>query len=264
MLLVELDQDHPGFRDAAYRARRNRIAQQALRHRFGEPAPHVEYTGEERSTWETALRSLAPLHERFACALYRSALSRMSFTMDEVPQLRRASETVSGRTGFHFQPVAGLVSPREFMIALGKGCFLATQYMRHHSMPLYTPEPDVIHELVGHAPLLTDPEYAEVNMAFGRATERASPERELALIRVYWYALEFGLVEEGGGLRALGAGLLSSFGELGRFERATLRPLRFEDVASTPFDPTTYQSTLFVAKGVSELLRDLRTWLEQT
>jgi phenylalanine-4-hydroxylase len=115
---------------------------------------------------------------------------------------------------------------------------------------------------VGHAPSLADPRYARLNALFGTATRRADDARVEALIRTYWYCLEFGLVREGGAVKAVGAGLLSSFGELGRFESAaTLAPFDLEVIARTPFDPTQYQATLFVAESEEALLAALERFL---
>jgi phenylalanine-4-hydroxylase len=263
--LVHLDRDHPGFRDPAYRRRRNEIARLALEHRLGAAVRPVDYSLEELGVWRTALAHLEPLHARYACPEHLECWLVMGFTGERIPQLDEVNTILRARTGFSLEPVAGLVSPQTFLLHLDEGVFLATQYMRHHSTPLYTPEPDVIHELVGHAPLLAHPTFARLNRRFGEATRHAQDEATIEqLIRVYWYALEFGLVRaENGGLQAVGAGLLSSFGELGRFEReAELRPFELARVAHTPFDPTDYQSILFVAESASVLLAEIDRWLE--
>jgi phenylalanine-4-hydroxylase len=262
--LVQLDRDHPGFRDPVYRHRRNEIAAQALRHRLGSPVLPVAYSTEEQGVWRTALERLVSLHARYACAEHLERWPVMGFTPDRIPQLDEVNAILQAHTGFSLEPVAGLVSPRTFMDHLGDGVFLATQYMRHHSTPLYTPEPDVIHELVGHTALLAHPTFARLNRRFGDATRHARDERTIEqLIRVYWYVLEFGLVrDEGGRCKAIGAGLLSSFGELSRFEReAELRPFDLAEVAATPFDPTSYQSILFVGGCVDGLLAEVDGWL---
>jgi phenylalanine-4-hydroxylase len=205
---------------------------------------------------------LSELHARLACAEHRAAFPGLGFSPARVAQLAEVSTVLRAATGFSLQPVAGLVTPRVFMERLADGLFLATQYMRHHSRPFYTPEPDVIHELVGHCALLTDPRYANVNRMFGAATRRADDARVEALIRVYWYTLEFGLVREAGELRAFGAGLLSSCGEIERFATdATLRAFSIDEVARTSFDPTQYQSQLFVADSSDALLTALEQWL---
>ncbi len=261
--LVELDRDHPGFRDLTYRRRRDAIARLADAHERGTPPPHVAYSAEEAQVWSTALHALTELHARYACRGYLEAWSGLGFTAARIPQLAEISERLSGATRFTYAPVAGLVTPRDFMERLGERTFLATQYMRHPSTPLYTPEPDLIHELVGHAPSLCDERYARINELFGHATRVADDASIDRLIRTYWYCMEFGVVREGDALKAVGAGLLSSFGELGRFERETkLVAFDLGVVGRTPFDPTQYQSTLFVAASEDALLSTLTEWLE--
>ncbi len=262
--LIKLDQDHPGFRDPAYRVRRDAIAQLALAHRRGEPPPRVEYRADERSVWSGVLDALAPLHARYACKSFLDGWPRLEFAGDRIPQMSEVSAALKRLSGFTYEPVAGLMSPREFLARLADRVFLATQYMRHPSAPLYTPEPDVIHEFVGHAPSLSDERYAHVNALFGEASAVADEATIIKLIRTYWFCLEFGLVQEGAAVKAVGAGLLSSFGELGRFEqRSTLLPFDLERIALTPFDPTQYQATLFVAPSEDALLTTLARWLEE-
>ncbi len=260
--LVVLDRDHPGFRDPAYRARRNRIAELALAHRPGDAIPSVPYEPHEVDVWGTALAHLTPLHAKYACPEYLAGSPKLAFRGDHVPSFAEVNAKLAPLTGFRLEPVAGLVSPRQFMERLADRVFLATQYMRHHSAPLYTPEPDIIHELVGHGPLLADPDFAELNHLFGVATLRADDVLVEKLIRLYWYVVEFGIYGLPGAYRVIGAGLLSSFGELGRFsENADLRPFDIEGIAATPFDPTDYQGILFVAESPAQVKRDLAAWL---
>jgi phenylalanine-4-hydroxylase len=260
--LVQLDPDHPGFRDAAYRARRNAIAHIALQHQQGS-VPPVEYTDDERRTWQAVWRSLLPLHDRYACRAYLEAGDRVRLDRDAVPQFADVNAALSKATGFTLKPVAGLVGDRTFLGYLARDTFLATQYMRHPSRPLYTPEPDVVHELVGHAPTFSDPTFARLNRAFGRAAARVDAETLARVARLYWYTLEFGVCREGRALKAYGAGLLSSFGELGGFEeRAALRPFDPALIVETPYDPTDYQRVLFVAEGFGEMAERVSEWLD--
>jgi phenylalanine-4-hydroxylase len=260
--LVVLDQAHPGFRDKVYRQRRDAIARQAYAHRKGEPAPDVAYTDDEQRVWATVLKALEPLHARYAPKSYLDAWPKVGFDPVRIPQLVEVSERLKPLTDFTYAPVAGLITPTEFLVSLSERVFLGTQYMRHPSMPLYTPEPDVIHELVGHAPSLADPRYVEVSRLFGVAAAKADEATTEKLIRTYWYTLEFGLVREGGEVKAVGAGLLSSFGELGRFEKESrLLPFDLETVFRTPYDPTTYQPALFVGESEQGMLDTLTRWL---
>jgi phenylalanine-4-hydroxylase len=262
--LVELNPDHPGFRDPIYRARRNAIAKLALEHREGTPPPNVAYTDVENEVWRSVWDHLTPLHAARAVRAWRTAAERLDLDRTRVPQLAEVND-LTRASGIEMYPVAGLIAAQQFLTALGRGVFRSTQYMRHHSMPLYTPEPDVIHELVGHATSFLAPEIVQLSRAFGEAALRAAPERQAQLERLYWYTLEFGVALEDGEIKAYGAGLLSSYGELGDLgARATLVPFDLEVMAQTPYDPTDYQKILFVAPSFDEMVRRLDTWLARS
>jgi phenylalanine-4-hydroxylase len=260
--IVELDPDHPGFRDASYRARRNQIAQLALSYRPGEPIPDAPYTTEEHEVWRTIWQALKPAHQAHACAEYLAALERLQFNPDRIPQLRKVNERVQAISGFRLEPVAGLVQPRVFLENLASGVFLCTQYIRHHSTPLYTPEPDVVHEIVGHGVTLACPPLAELNRLFGEAVKRTKQSDKLKrLSRVYWFTIEFGVLREDGKLKAYGTGLLSSAGELEEMHRAELWPLDLNAASETDYDPTHMQPLLFCADSFDGMYQTLRRYL---
>ena len=262
--LVELDADHPGFHDAVYRRRRNEIAKAAVDHRIGDRVPDIAYSDAEHAVWREVWRNLDPLHERYACRAYREAGARVALSRERIPQLAEVNAVIAPLHGFSMSPVAGLVTARSFLVHLGRDIFLSTQYMRHHTVPLYTPEPDVVHELIGHAATFADPTFVAVNRAFGAAAIRAQDDAETIerIGRVYWFTMEFGVVREDGGLRVIGAGLLSSFGELGRFENEeALHDWDLDVIAATPYDPTHYQRELFVAPGFDAMANDVLAWL---
>jgi len=263
--LMQLDADHPGFHDAVYRRRRNEIARAALDYREG-PVPEIAYTEQEHDVWAEVWRHLDPLHDRYACRSYRDAGHRIALSRERIPQLTEVNATIHPLLGFSMVPVAGLVASKAFLSQLGRDVFLSTQYMRHHSVPLYTPEPDVVHELIGHAATFADPTFVALNRAFGEAALRSQddPETIERIGRLYWFTLEFGVVREAGALRVYGAGLLSSFGELGRFEREEeLSDWNVDEIASTPYDPTKYQEKLFVAPGFDAMANDVLEWLRR-
>ena len=260
--IVQLDPDHPGFRDEQYRARRNQIAQLAMNYRPGDPIPDAPYTGDEHRVWQTIWKALRPAHQQHACAQYLEALRRMDFAEDRIPQLREVNTKVQAISGFRLEPVAGLVQPRVFLENLADGVFLCTQYIRHYSTPLYTPEPDVVHEIVGHGVTLACPELAELNRLFGQAVKRASnPEALETLSRVYWFTIEFGVLREDGQLKAYGTGLLSSAGELEEMHQAELRPLDVHAITQQNYDPTHFQPVLFCAESFTAMQRTLRDYL---
>jgi phenylalanine-4-hydroxylase len=261
--LVPLDPDHPGFRDLEYRSRRNAIAKLALHYKDSDPLPPVAYTEAEQEVWRTVWQHLAPLHEERACREWLASSCALDLDRQRVPQLSDVNERLQEGPGFRMLPVAGLVSGRMFLGMMGKGVFLSTQYMRHHSVPLYTPEPDIVHELVGHAASLFHPDIVKLSRLFGEAAWRVDDETMKRLEYAYWYTLEFGVVEEDGILKTYGAGLLSSFGELGTFEKnATIKPLDLEVASRIPYDPTQYQKLLFVSPSFSRMVADISGWLE--
>jgi phenylalanine-4-hydroxylase len=260
--IVQLDPDHPGFRDPAYRARRNRIAEIALAYNEGEPIPDAPYTVEEHEVWRTIRRVLEPAHRKYACREYLSCVKRLDLPENRIPQLGEVSLKVSAVSGFRLEPVAGLVEPRVFLESLARGVFLSTQYIRHHSTPLYTPEPDVAHEIIGHAVTLASAPLAELNRLVGCAVKRTtSTEGMERLARVYWFTIEFGVLLEEGTVKAYGTGLLSSAGELEAMHRAELRPLDLEAASRCEFDPTAYQPVLFCADSFEEMYKSMKDYL---
>lgn len=266
----DLESDHPGFNDPAYRARRAEIDGLAREHVHGRPIPVVEYTPAEIATWGVVYRRLTALHREHACAEYLRVFDPLArecrYSADNVPQLRDVSAFLESRTGFRLRPVAGLLSSRDFLNALAFRVFFSTQYLRHHSVPLYTPEPDVCHELIGHAPMFADPAFADLSQEIGLASLGASDEEVERLARCYWFSVEFGLVWEGGDLKAYGAGLLSSFGELEYACTAGVNSPRPELIDWDPthaarrgFPITEYQPAYFVA----ESLHDARARMQE-
>ena len=260
--IVTLDPDHPGFRDREYRARRNAIAQIALTYEPGSPIPSAPYTDLEHGVWQTIWQALGPAHHEHACSEYLECLERLDFDSDRIPQLDEVSQKVEAISGFRLEPVAGLVEPRVFLESLAQGVFLSTQYIRHHSTPLYTPEPDVAHEIIGHAVTLASKRLADLNRLFGEAVKRTTRTDDFdRLARIYWFTIEFGVLREDGRIKAYGTGLLSSAGELAEMHKAELRPLDLEVAANHVYDPTHYQSLLFCADSFDEMYGMLREFL---
>mmetsp|Transcript_34251 Transcript_34251/g.65424 ORF Transcript_34251/g.65424 Transcript_34251/m.65424 type:complete len:361 (-) Transcript_34251:207-1289(-) len=211
---ADLAKEHPGFLDEAYKRRRMDIVSLAKSHTFGEPIPRVEYSSSEVTAWGTALRELKALYPTHACKEFLRNWDLFEFREDVVPQLQDVHDIIHAQTGWNIRPVAGLMHPRDFLNGLAFETFHSTQYVRHESQPMYTPEPDVIHELLGHVVMLTDPNYCHLVKCIGEASLGATEKEIWHLTKVYWYTVEFGVVKEGDSIKAFGAGILSSYGEL--------------------------------------------------
>jgi phenylalanine-4-hydroxylase len=262
-LTVELPADHPGVHDQEYLARRARIAEVGASHRAGDPIPDVHYSAEEDQVWATVSAELADLHQRFACDEVKRGIERLALPTDRVPQLREVDARLQELSGFGIQPVPGLVPTREFYGALAERTFLSTQYIRHHSVPFYTPEPDIVHEIIGHATMLASPRLADLYEAAGRASLRATSEEALDFFsRVFWFTLEFGVVHEEGAVLAYGAGLLSSYGEIQVFPDAEIRPWDLGAMGTTDYDITQYQPLLFAAESTEHMFEELGAFFD--
>ncbi|KAJ9530868.1 hypothetical protein QJQ45_028836 [Haematococcus lacustris] len=231
---ADLAEDHPGFHDPQYKRRRAAIADMARRHQIGERIADVEYGPDEVAVWGQVLQELEGLFPRHACAQFLRSYPECGFRKDKVPQLQELSELLQRRTGWTIRPVAGLMHPRDFLAGLAFKHFHSTQYMRHPCQPSYTPEPDVCHELIGHVPMLVDPAYAELVQAIGVASLGADEKMIWHLTKVYWYTVEFGVVREGDSVKAFGAGILSSFGELQHLAAGRAQLLPFDPFAPQP------------------------------
>ncbi len=264
---ADLDADHPGFKDEVYRRRRLEITTLARTFRTGMALPQIEYTAEEVATWNTVFRKLKELYPRFACKQHRFVFplleAHCGYGPDRIPQLEDVSLFLQSATGWRLRPVMGLLSPRDFLNGLAFRVFHSTQYIRHHSMPLYTPEPDVCHELLGHVPLFADPAFSEFSQEIGIASLGASDEEIEHLSAVYWFTVEFGVCREDGAIKAYGAGLLSSFGELEHACTSDVpKRVPFDPwvAATTKFPITCYQPTYFLASSFEEMTELVRRY----
>ncbi|MFI5123659.1 MAG: phenylalanine 4-monooxygenase [Vicinamibacteria bacterium] len=252
---VHLADDHPGKSDPDYQRRRNQIAAAALDWERGERLPRIEYNEAEQEVWRTVQRQLAPKHERYACEAFRDAAEALALPTERIPQLDEVTTALEPLTGFHYVPAAGIVPVKEFYGNLADREFHSTQYVRHPSAPLYTPEPDLIHEVIGHGNLLADPEFAELNRLAGEAARAAETEDGVQFVAdVFWFTIEFGVLWEHGELRAYGAGILSSYGEIEEFRRMEIRPLDFHQMGTIDYDITHYQPVLFAAQSKVQLV----------
>ncbi|MEV5651599.1 phenylalanine 4-monooxygenase [Nocardia sp. NPDC052254] len=251
---VHLSDEHPGVHDPEYRQRRNAIAALALDYRAGEPLPRIDYTESEQQVWRIVSAELLRRHREYACAEVLAAEQRLGLPVDHIPQLAEVTAKLVPLSGFRYAPAAGLVPLRRFFGSFADRTFHSTQYIRHHSAPLYTPEPDAIHEIIGHANQLASPRFAAVYAEVGAAVARLETEAALKFLAdVFWFSMEFGVLREAGEIRCYGAGLLSSFGEIAEFRDANLRPLDIHEMGTATYDITHYQPTLYCAESISHI-----------
>ena len=221
---------HPGFQDPSYRARRDFIASH-----LAQTCEDIVYLDTENWTWQYVVDKLNDLYNENACSPYRDALSAINVSFNTIPQFREINESLIPYD-FRVYPVEGLISTRKFMQELAEGTMLCTRYIRHHSHPYYTPEPDIIHEVMGHCVFFADPKYRELNRAFGKAARKASDDVLEKIAQLYWYTVEFGICTEDNVPKAFGAGLLSSVQELTNMKSIKTERLDFDVITRTSYD----------------------------
>jgi phenylalanine-4-hydroxylase len=259
--VLELEPMHPGIGDEAYVARRRELFALCRKYRLGDLGPpHIDYLPEEQRIWREVSPKLDELHVRHASRIYLQAKRDLGISPREIPQLRTLSGQLERMSGMRLVPAEGPIAYRIFYRYIAARGFPCTQFIRHGSKPEFTPEPDMIHDCLGHVPPLVNQDYAELLTTIGRAAARAaSGDHVLALKRLSWFSIEFGLIEEGGETRIFGAGILSSLGEIPFSLSASVerRPFVTDEVIATDYDWSKMQELLFVIPSFAFLRREV-------
>ncbi len=260
----ELHLDHPGANDKEYRARRDYIASLSKNFRMTGEITDVDYNAREQRVWRYVAEELEELQQKYASPFYLRAKKDLGIRTDRIPQLTEMNRRLKELTGFRLAPIEGLVETRGFLSWLSYRVMLCTQYIRHHSQPAYTPEPDIVHEAIGHIPMFTNPNFADYSQFVGHGARIANDKQLEELGRLYWFTVEFGLVEHEGDIKAYGAGLLSSFGELEHAfsDQVERRPFDLEEVINHNYDYSDMQPVLYVVPSYSYLKDVTRKYIE--
>ncbi len=260
----ELHIDHPGANDKEYRERRDYIAALTKSFRQTGVITDVDYNAREQRVWRYVAEELEELQQRYASPFYLRAKKDLGITTSQIPQLSEMNRRLKELTGFRLAPIEGLVETRGFFSWLSYRVMLCTQYIRHHSHPAYTPEPDIVHEAIGHIPMFTNPNFADFSQFIGHGARIANDKQLEELGRLYWFTVEFGMVEHEGDIKAYGAGLLSSFGELEHAfsDQVERRPFNLEQVISHEYTYSDMQPVLYVVPSYAELKEVTRKYIE--
>jgi phenylalanine-4-hydroxylase len=216
------------------------------------------YTPEEHGRWDRLYARMTELLPGRACAEFLAGLDRLTLSERGIPDMERLSDRLERITGWRVVAVPGLVPDAVFFDHLANRRFPAGAFLRAEHEFDYIEEPDIFHDIFGHVPLLSHPPYADFVEAYGKGGHRALALGALpALARLYWYTIEFGLIEEAGALRLFGAGIMSSPKEtVFALDDPSPNRIAFDlrRIMATAYRIDDFQQSYFVIDGFESLL----------
>jgi phenylalanine-4-hydroxylase len=217
------------------------------------------FSADEHGVWDTLFARQAEMLAGRASVAFLRGLDVLRLTKPGIPDYRELNVRLSAATGWQVVAVPGLVPDAVFFDHLANRRFVAGNFIRRRDQLDYLEEPDVFHDVFGHVPMLADPVFADYMQAYGKGGLRSLGFGALnKLARLYWYTVEFGLIEEAGALRIYGAGIVSSAGE-SRFALESDSPNRIGfdllRVMRTEYRIDDYQQNYFVIPSFEALLK---------
>jgi len=219
------------------------------------------YTNAQHALWRKLYKRQAGLLPGRACDVFIESLARLD-AADAIPHFDRTSDALMKATGWSLVAVPGLVPELDFFEHLANRRFPVTVWLREPHEFDYIVEPDVFHDFFGHVPLLFNPVFAEQMQEYGKAgLDALKTNRLKSLARLYWYTVEFGLIQTQQGLRAYGAGILSSGGEIIYSLSSPIPsriPFEMDKVMNSSYKIDTYQQTYFVIRDFEQLFESMR------
>lgn len=218
---------------------------------------YARYTADDRWVWQRLFERQLAVLPQVASQRFLDGLHRVGFQAEEIPDFRRVNPRLQAATGWTLVAVPGIVDDATFFHLLANRQFPATTWLRTPAQLDYLEEPDMFHDVFAHVPLLTDSFFADFLQALGTLALRqlADPAAIEKLARLYWFTVEFGLIQEADALRIYGAGILSSAGEtafcLG--PEPARRPFDVAEILATPFAKDRMQDVYFIINSYQQL-----------
>jgi phenylalanine-4-hydroxylase len=216
----------------------------------------IHYSDEENGVWGDLINGQLPLLKGKVCQEYVDALDIMDFPRDRIPQVHEISAVLLDHTGWSVTAVPALIEFTSFFELLASRQFPAATFIRRKEDLGYLQEPDIFHEIFGHTPLLTDYRFAAFTEAYGKAGLVADKKDHAMLARLFWFTVEFGLINTADGLRSYGAGIVSSPDELVYALESDLPERRSFDVVEalrTPYRIDIYQTVYYTLDSFDTL-----------
>src|SRR6056297_419974 len=216
----------------------------------------IHYTDAEHAVWADLYERQMEIIPGRVCNEFLQGLDALNLPSDRIPQPNDVSDVLRAKTGWEVAPVPALINFDRFFQLLSEKKFPAASFIRTREEMDYLQEPDIFHEIFGHTAMLTHQAFADFTEAYGRAGVRASKQERVFLARLYWFTVEFGLLQTSNGVRICGGGIASSPGET-EFALESPEPLRrpFDplDVLRTPYRIDIYQSVYYILDHMNDL-----------
>lgn len=214
------------------------------------------YTAADHEVWQILYARRMEQLEQTASRIFLDGARLIGLAPNEIPNLDEVNRRLEPRTGWNAVPVGGFLPAKEFFASLSRRRFPTTVTIRSRDSIDYVPEPDIFHDVFGHVPLHSDPPFADFLQKFGQAATMArTPEEVEMMARLFWFTIEFGLIEENSKPKIYGSGLISSSGDAANALGPTCdrRPFSLDGVISQPFRIDQLQDTLFVVDAFDQL-----------
>jgi phenylalanine-4-hydroxylase len=223
---------------------------------------YAAYGAEDHDVWSILYRRRMETLESTGSSVFLEGIERIGLAPDRVPDLADVNKRLGVRTGWAAVPVMGFIPAAEFFRCLSRRRFPTTISVRPRVQLDYLPEPDIFHDVFGHVPLHSDPVFADFLQKFGALAAASESEEEItAMARLFWFTVEFGLIQERGATRIYGSGLISSHGDAANALGDACRRLPFslDAVLAQPFEIDHLQDVLFVIDGFDQLFEAVET-----
>lgn len=199
------------------------------------------------------------------CKEYLDGVDILNFTKDKIPALKEISEVFKKTTGWRIARVPGLIHEQDFFEMLRERIFPSTDYIRGKDELDYTPAPDCFHDMFGHMPLLTNPNFASFYQMFGEAALNAKGENRKFLETFHWFTVEFGLIKQKEGMRIYGAGIISSKEEVNHAlsDEVEVKDFIPEKLVNQEYDVWHLQPILFAINSFEHLEEGFKVWTKK-
>jgi phenylalanine-4-hydroxylase len=223
------------------------------------PQDWSRFTQAEHDMWDRLFARQSAMLPGRAASAFLKGIDVLKLTKPGIPDYAELNERLMAATGWQVVAVPGLVPDDVFFDHLANRRFVAGNFIRRPDQLDYLQEPDVFHDVFGHVPMLADPVFADYMQAYGRGGLRSLGFGALnKLARLYWYTVEFGLIQEAEGLRIYGAGIVSSYGEsIFALDDPSPNRIGFDlvRVMRTEYRIDDYQQNYFVIPSLDHLLK---------